>query len=598
MASGSAGSIFVDLLLRDAKYRDGMKKSKAATSDFAKGVKDLAREFAPLLGGAGFLAITNKALQSADAVAKAAKQLGLSSDAFQKFSYAFKLGGIDAETFTTAITKLNNQIAAGKLPYADTSSAIFGIANRLKGAKDGIEATAIASEAFGAKLGARLIPALSGGADEVQRLGKEAQALGLVFNGKLVKDAEAFKDQLEILGEVITKNFQGSLLEQFVGDSDSIRAIYTDPGFIEGVRGLGELFGLIAQSLLFIGRNIDNILAPARWLIENSEKIGQATGNLIMGRGFVNLPKNASFNRPATVDVATKDPGAIDAALKARGLPGLFPDKDKPEINLKDINNELDDALKKIQQQTELLAIQNDHFGENKNAVEAITELRQLELELQEKGITLSEKDRDNLQKKLQMLASEKDLQDELKEAEEERVKAAKEIQDRQDEQRKRIEDSVQDIKKDLAGEIAGAIKGAQSLGDAFKNVAAKIAEAVTQAQILKLLSQAGLDGGGGGAGGGAGGGGIFGSIFNWIGGLMSYDVGTPNVPHDQVAMVHQGEMIIPRVQAEKIRQNGMGGITVNQYISTPDANSFQRSQAQILAQTQQQLSRATKRNN
>jgi hypothetical protein len=51
-------------------------------------------------------------------------------------------------------------------------------------------------------------------------------------------------------------------------------------------------------------------------------------------------------------------------------------------------------------------------------------------------------------------------------------------------------------------------------------------------------------------------------------------------------------------VQAERIRQGAGGGVTVNQYISTPDANSFQRSQQQILAQTQQMLSRATKRNN
>lgn len=599
MASGSAGSIFVDLLLRDAKYRDGLKKSKAATSDFAKGVKDLAREFAPLIGGAGFLAITNRALESADAVSKAAKSLGLSSDQFQKFSYAFKLGGIDAETFTAAIIKLNNNLAAGKLPYADTASAIFGISNRLKNAKDGIEATGIVSEAFGAKLGARLIPALSGGASEVNRLGKEAERLGLVFGGDLVKNAENFKDQIEILGEVITKNFQGALLKQFVGDSDSIRKIYTDPDFIDGVRGLGELFGALAQTLLFIGRNIDNVLAPARWLIENSEKLGQATGNFIQGRGFVNLPPNASFQRPQTVDQVTHNPAAIDAALKARGLPGLSGSGgDNPEINLKDINNELDDALKKIQQQTELLALQNDHFGENKNQIEAIVSLRQAELDLAAKGITLSDADRANLEKKLRLLAGEKDLQDDLKEAEDARVKAQKEILDRQEEERKRIADSIQDIKKDLAGEITDAIKGAQSLGDAFKNVAAKIAEAVTQAQILKLLSSAGLGGGdddgGGFLGSLFGGGGIFEGL------LSSFDVGSPFVPRDQIAKVHQGEMIIPRVQADGIRRNGGlgGGVTVNQYISTPDANSFQRSQNQILAQTQQQLARATRRNN
>lgn len=36
---------------------------------------------------------------------------------------------------------------------------------------------------------------------------------------------------------------------------------------------------------------------------------------------------------------------------------------------------------------------------------------------------------------------------------------------------------------------------------------------------------------------------------------LNSYDVGTPSVPTDQLAMVHQGEMIIPKTFAEGIRQ-------------------------------------------
>jgi hypothetical protein len=39
---------------------------------------------------------------------------------------------------------------------------------------------------------------------------------------------------------------------------------------------------------------------------------------------------------------------------------------------------------------------------------------------------------------------------------------------------------------------------------------------------------------------------------------LNSYDVGTPSVPADQLAVVHQGEMIIPRNFAEAIRQGDL----------------------------------------
>lgn len=54
------------------------------------------------------------------------------------------------------------------------------------------------------------------------------------------------------------------------------------------------------------------------------------------------------------------------------------------------------------------------------------------------------------------------------------------------------------------------------------------------------------------GMNGGKGTGGILGFA---TGGLLSFDVGTPSVPRDMVAKIHQGEMIIPKTFAEGIRK-------------------------------------------
>lgn len=84
---------------------------------------------------------------------------------------------------------------------------------------------------------------------------------------------------------------------------------------------------------------------------------------------------------------------------------------------------------------------------------------------------------------------------------------------------------------------------------------------------------------------GGEGGSGFGGFLSNLGGliGLPSFDVGSYRVPRDMVAQIHQDEMIIPAAESRQIRSGGGlgGGTVVNQYISTPDSNSFRMSSRQ-----------------
>ncbi len=198
----SAGSIFVDLILRDAKYAQGLGKASQATKKFTNeasgALSGLAKGFAGAFTVGAFVSITKAAIDSASNLKDLSESLGLTTDELQKYTYAAKLAGVDSDKLQTAFTKLNSQIAAGELPYKTTGDAIQDISDRVKNATTNIERAAIVNEAFGAKLGAKLIPFLSSGSEGLKLLGEEAERLGIVINGGTIEATEKFGDQLDI----------------------------------------------------------------------------------------------------------------------------------------------------------------------------------------------------------------------------------------------------------------------------------------------------------------------------------------------------------------------------------------------------------------
>ncbi|KWD88460.1 hypothetical protein WL71_09065 [Burkholderia ubonensis] len=76
--------------------------------------------------------------------------------------------------------------------------------------------------------------------------------------------------------------------------------------------------------------------------------------------------------------------------------------------------------------------------------------------------------------------------------------------------------------------------------------------------------------------------------------GLAAFDVGTPYVPNDMIAQIHQGEAIVP-AWANRPEYNP-GGLTVNNQFAIPGGVDM-RTQSQIAAMAGASLSQAMKRN-
>lgn len=108
----SAGSIFVDLLLNDAQFRDALKKSKGHTKDFGSVIvaaSSAAATAVAVLAGA-LAGLTVHQMHVIDATTKAARSLGISTREFQSLSLVAAEAGVGQEDLAALIGKSQKSI--------------------------------------------------------------------------------------------------------------------------------------------------------------------------------------------------------------------------------------------------------------------------------------------------------------------------------------------------------------------------------------------------------------------------------------------------------------------------------------------------------
>jgi len=257
LAGGSAGSIFVDLLLRDAKYTQGLGRARSSTDKFINSASRSFTTFAKsVVAGAtvgALVSLTKSAIDTASQIKDLSDRLGLSTTQLQKYTTAANLAGVNSQVFETAVSKLNDKMANGEIGYKTTAGALEALADRVKDAKTNIEAAAIANEAFGAKDGAKLLPFLKQGSEGIRQLGIEAENLGIILDAETIEKAEQFGDRLDLLGKTVKNNFYQGFLAAFVDETDSLKDVFKDKEFIQAIKdvgaALGDFVGFIARNL-------------------------------------------------------------------------------------------------------------------------------------------------------------------------------------------------------------------------------------------------------------------------------------------------------------------------------------------------------------
>lgn len=497
----------------------------------------------------GLKSLVLSSIEAASAVDDTSQRLQISTDNFQKYSYAAKLAGLSNEELESAITKLNAKIAAGDLKYKSTTEAIDSIADAVQNAGSDFERAAIVNDAFGAKMGSKLIPLLSQGSEGLRRLGDEAERTGNVIGGDIIQKTAKLGDDLDVLFSTIRNNIQGGFLESLVGEAGDLRDVFADPNFAKNMQAVGAAIGDITTASI-------SALAQLGSLISKYKELDEAGKNYLKS-----LDESLGLKNPFELppDKYPRKSEPYGPPVPRGGLPaprGNAPDYVSSEANKAAENaakaaaraaeqamEKKADLIRSLREESVELVNQNMLYGQKEGLIAREQRALQIRHQLAREGIELSQQEQAEVDKYLDAIQMETDK---LKELE-----AAKKKQEELDRDRQQ---AMAQLASSVSSAFEDAIINGEDLSDVLKGLADDIAKLFLRRYVTGPLFEGILGVGGEGEG------------ASWLN-LPSFAVGTSYVPRDMVANIHKGEMIIPADEAAALRSGnggGSGGVVVN----------------------------------
>lgn len=229
-----------------SKISATVDKIGSAASNVASKTKGLSTAAAAGVGG--LVAMAVKAGQSADDINTLAKQTGLSTEQIQKFSYASDIIDVDLQTLTGSLAKLTRNMQSAKNGSKNTQAAfdalgvsivdqngnlrdnqdVFNEAiSALAKIEEETQRDAYAMQIFG-KSAQDLNPLILGGADDLKKLGDEAEAAGLILSQDALDGANEFNDSIDKMKATATTSFgkvAGQLAEVLIPVMEQLTTI-------------------------------------------------------------------------------------------------------------------------------------------------------------------------------------------------------------------------------------------------------------------------------------------------------------------------------------------------------------------------------------
>lgn len=530
-----------------ANFQSGIKKAADSMAGLGKSLLSFQSLAAAVVTPTAFLMFGKNALDLAGNLKDASERLQIGVEDLQRFEYGAKKSGIETQVLESAITRLNSQIAEGNFGYKNATEGLYSIAEAVAQAQTGTEKLAIVNDAFGAKMGAKILPLLLGGAEGLKNLGIEAENAGAVISQKTVFAADELGESLDMMFNTISKNLSGGFMESLTEQSGALSNIYKDPQFADGIKNVGELIGNIASIAIKSAAGIGEFYGKTKELFDLLVDVNMKAAGVSSLKGTVVDPA-ASL---AEIEAKNKKP--MQGPPKPPVLPYV------PTEETKKRQKEEEDALKAVLNTAEKksdftkkmiddLALESDQlktqialFGQKESVISKAQKLLQIENSLRAEGITLSANQREQVEAHLSDIEMQTNRYEDLNEA----MKRSE-----------KIGDGLADA---FGNFVSDAALGTKSLKDSFQDLGKELQRFILDLTVIDPLKKSikGFFSGGSSGGGGD----ILGSLFSSAGkffGIPSFATGSKYVPRDMMAKVHQGEMIIPRNEVENSVSGGM----------------------------------------
>ena len=265
--------IIITATNRTAKAFKDVQRDAKRSSDVLAGLTRATAAVAAagvLAAGALFL-MTKRAVENADAIAKAADKVGLSVESLQELRYAAELAGVETKTLDMAMQRFSRRVGEAAMGQGELRGTLeqYNIAVKdsegntralddvlddyvetIFNAESQQEKLRLAFKAFDSE-GAALVNMFDRGKVGLQEFRDEAQRLGLVLSEDTVRGAEAANDAMLRMEKIVSVNMQKALL-QFAPQITALGEAFADaaPAIARVADGLiGMVFGIEAMSL-------------------------------------------------------------------------------------------------------------------------------------------------------------------------------------------------------------------------------------------------------------------------------------------------------------------------------------------------------------
>lgn len=281
------GALRVNLGMDSAQFHDGMKGVSKGLDGIAKKVAAFGAAVGVAMAGAATAmgyAVSN-VINSADKLGDVADRLGVSIEALQELRHAAERGGMGVQNFDVALRRFIRRASeaaqgtgAAKGAFEELGISLRDSEGRLKASEVLLGEVAdamqkVPNQADRLRLafkmfdtdGAAMVNVLAGGSAGLNRMREEARNLGLVLSDDAVRGAQAFKDNIDLIGKakdgLITK-LTAQLLPALEVLSEKFLGFVNDEAAVTAAAdGIGKAFQWVARQAAHVAILIDRLRA-------------------------------------------------------------------------------------------------------------------------------------------------------------------------------------------------------------------------------------------------------------------------------------------------------------------------------------------------